>query len=67
MRQKDIQIVKKKKTVYKKWWFWVLMVFICIIGLAVIGGSDDNETKVEKEEKATVDFSEMDLADFLGK
>ena len=26
VKQKETQIVKKKKPAYKKWWFWVLMV-----------------------------------------
>lgn len=36
--------VKRRKPVYKKWWFWVLMGLATIITLAAVGGSEEGET-----------------------
>jgi len=32
---------KRKKPVYKKWWFWVLMGFATIISVGIISSSED--------------------------
>ncbi len=34
--------VRRKKPIYKKWWFWVLIVLVLIIfGKAISGGNSD--------------------------
>lgn len=38
---------KEKKSIFKKWWFW-LIIFIVIVGVAF--GGDSNDSKVEQED-----------------
>lgn len=62
------ELIKKKKPVYKKIWFWVLVVFVCFIGLAVYGSTlpDEGEEQKSTENKVT-DFSEYDFKELLSQ
>ena len=41
---------KEKKSIYKKWWFWVIIA-ILIVGIAVAGTSDENTITSSISEK----------------
>lgn len=57
---------KKKKPIYKRVWFWILIIIIGFMVCAAFGGSDTEKTEVkEKEEKNT--FAEMDFETLIGK
>lgn len=36
-------LIKKKKPVYKKVWFWILIVFLLIAGIGMSGGENTND------------------------
>ena len=61
-----------KKPVYKRVWFWILVVFACFVGLGIYGSSlpdEDTEKETAKEavEKEVTDFSEYDLKELLAQ
>ncbi len=46
-------MVKRKRPVYKKWWFWMLMGFATIITLAAIGSSGNSVDVSNNENPST--------------
>lgn len=72
MNGKNGNTQKKKKPIYKRVWFWILIVivgFIGFVGFAALDGSDPEETEKtetkETEEEST--FAEMDFEALIGK
>ena len=60
----QMPVIKKKKPLYKKWWFWVLMglatFFVYIIGVAAIGSSDSEDTTSTTSAVAVETTAEVD-------
>lgn len=50
-------ITKKKKPLYKRWWFWVLAVFLGFFLLGVIGSSGDSSDVPSQHSSNTVQSS----------
>ena len=47
---------KKKKSIFKRWWFWVLIVLVIGIGAGSCGG----DSKESENQKAVADDTEAD-------
>lgn len=65
---------KRKKTqnqIYKKWWFWTILVILIFIIFAIAGLLKEKESVSQKpmktEEKQELDFTQMDFQDLIGK
>lgn len=62
------ELTKKKKPLYKRIWFWILVVFVCFIGLAVYGSSlPEEDTEQKAAEEKVADFSEYDFKALLSQ
>ncbi|MBA2214180.1 YARHG domain-containing protein [Sellimonas intestinalis] len=62
------ELTKKKKPLYKRIWFWILVVFVGFIGLAVYGSSlPEKDTEQKAAEEKVADFSEYDFKELLSQ
>lgn len=66
--------VKRKKAgnqIYKKWWFWTILVIVIFLMFAVVGLLKEKESvsqePVKTEEKQEFDFTQTDFQDLIGK
>ncbi len=53
-----VETKRKRKALYKRWWFWVLMGFATIITLAAIASSDTETTTSSTDSKPSQSVTE---------
>ncbi len=60
---------KEKKPIFKRIWFWILLIIIAAVIVSVLGNSGESKEEPQKKEEKEIqtNMSDLDMEDFFGQ